>query len=364
MLGKDNWLETKERFTAWWQHEKVDRPLMRVIARRSESQDGMEPLVRHEKPEDLYLNVENAVKTMRNYGRTHHFLAEAYPNLSMDLGPGSLALYLGSEPVFAWDTIWYAECVHDWSEFGPLRFDPENRWWKKHQEMLKQARKMAGDDFLINIPDIIENVDILSAMRGPQAFCYDLVDEPELMKSYVEQVDSQYFHYYDALYDMLKMSDGSSSYTAFQIWGPGRTAKIQCDFCSLMSPAQFRDFVQPSLRKQCQRLDNSLYHLDGPDAIKHLDALMEIKELDALQWTSGAGQPDGGSLKWYPVYDKVKNAGKGIWTSIHDGVFTDWVDSAERLVKRYGSRELYLLFPDMEQAQADELMRKAERDWK
>ena len=96
MLGKDNWSETKERFTAWWHHEKTDRPLMRVIARHSGEPGGTESPVRHEKPDDLYLNVENAVKTMRNYSRTHHFLAEAYPNMSMDLGPGSMSLYLGS----------------------------------------------------------------------------------------------------------------------------------------------------------------------------------------------------------------------------------------------------------------------------
>lgn len=364
MLGKENWQETMERFNAWWRREKTDRPLMRITTKRKVALGELEPVVEHQTPDDMYLNVENAVKSMRNYCKTHHFLAEAYPNLSMDLGPGSMALYLGSEPVFAWDTVWFSECVHDWKEFGPLRYDADNKWWKKHQAMIREAHAMARGDFFINIPDIIENVDILSAMRGPQAFCYDLVDEPELMLEYVEMIDELYFKYYDALYDIVKNRDGSSSYTAFQIWGPGRTAKIQCDFCALMSPGQFREFVQASLRKQCQRLDNSLYHLDGPDAIKHLDALMEIEELDALQWTAGAGQPDGGSEKWYPVYDKVKAAGKGLWTSIYDGGFDDWVDSADRLVKRYGSQGLYLLFPEMEEEQAQVLLRKAEREWR
>jgi hypothetical protein len=364
MLGKENWQETRERFIAWWRREKMDRPLMRIVAKRKEPLGELEPVAEYDTPGDMYLNAGNAVKRMRNYCKTHKFLAEAYPNLSMDLGPGSLALYLGSEPGFAWDTVWFSECVHEWKGFGPLRFDHENRWWKKHQEMLREVHDLAKGDFLINIPDIVENVDILSAMRGPQAFCYDLVDEPELMKEYVEKIDELYFQYYDALYNIVKVSDGSSSYTCFQIWGPGRTAKIQCDFCALMSPGQFREFVQPSLRKQCQRLDNSLYHLDGPDAIKHLDALMEIEELDALQWTAGAGQPDGGSEKWYPVYDKVKAAGKGLWTSVYDGEFKDWVDSADRLVKRYGSQGLYLLFPEMEEEQAAELMRKVEREWR
>ena len=107
----------------------------------------------------------------------------------------------------------------------------------------------------------------------------------------------------------------------------------------------FRDYVQPSLTKQCRNLDHSIYHLDGPDAIKHVPALMEIKELDALQWTCGAGKPDGGSPDWYPIYDQVRAAGKGLWISLHDGGPEDWAKSAQRLLNRYGPTGLYFIFP-------------------
>jgi hypothetical protein len=190
------------------------------------------------------------------------------------------------------------------------------------------------------------------------------MDIPEIIKDYVNQLDNLYFKYYDPLYDLVKLSDGSSSYTAFDIWSPGKLAKVQCDFCAMMSPDHFREFVQPSLRKQCQQLDHSIYHLDGPDAVKHMDALMEIEELDALQWTSGAAKPDGGYEGWYPIYDKVRAANKSLWISIYDGRLNDWIESADKLVKRYGPDGLYLLFPEMDETDALWLMEKAERDWK
>jgi len=364
MLSKDNWQDTTQRFTRWWKREPGDRPLMRIIARRSEPLEPLDPIEPAATPEPLYLDVDRAVAILRNRCRSVRFLAESFPNLDLNLGPGSMALYLGSEPVFAWDTLWYSECVNDWETFGPLRFDPENRWWKIHQVMLEKGRLLAGEDFPVSIPDIIENVDILSALRGPQAFCYDLVDEPERMRELVEQVDNLYFRYYNRFHDLVRMDDGGSVYTAFQIWGTGRTAKVQCDFSALMSPAQFREFVLPSLRKQCRQLDHSLYHLDGPDCIKHVDALMEIVELDALQWTAGAGQPDGACEKWLPVYDKVRAAGKGLWISIEDGGYEDWVAGAERLVHRYGATGLYFLFPEMSEEQAEKLILKAEREWR
>ena len=94
------------------------------------------------------------------------------------------------------------------------------------------------------------------------------------------------------------------------------------------------------------RLDNTIYHLDGPDAIKHIPALMEIAELNGLQWTCGAGQPDGGAMRWYPIYDQVRAAGKSLWVYFDDGGPKDWVESAIRLMKRYGPDCFYFIFPD------------------
>lgn len=359
-----NWEETQQRFIAWWRGEPMDRPLLRVIARRNQPLERLEPIKSAQTPEELHLDAERLVKECRNYCRTHTFLAEAFPSVDINMGPGSLAVYLGVEPIFAWDTVWYKEIVKNgWKAFGSLKYDPDNYYWKKHLEIIKRAQKIAKGDFFINIPDLIENLDILSAMRGPQDFCFDLIDEPDMMKQYIKQVDELYFNYYNEMYDIVKGEDGCSSYTAFHIWGPGRTAKIQCDFSALMSPRQFRDFAQSSLRKQCQQLNSSVYHLDGPDAIKHLDALMEIEELNALQWTAGAGQPDGGSEKWYPIYDKVRDAGKSLWIALYDGSIQDCMDKADLLVKRYGSQGMYLIFPEMEEEEAQNLLRKAEKEW-
>src|SRR5699024_7599957 len=143
------------------------------------------------------------------------------------------------------------------------------------------------------IPELMENIDVLASLRGAQNTVYDLIDEPEEMEERIQQVTDVYFDYYDRFYDLVKDTDGSSSYTVFQIWGEGKTAKIQCDFSALMSPNQFREFIVDPLRQQARKLDHVLYHLDGPDAIKHVDALMEIEEIDALQWTSGDHGPDG-----------------------------------------------------------------------
>ena len=354
----------KERFKAWWKRSKIDRPLMYIVAKRDDPLPGFFEFGEPKTHEEMYTDADRIFAWKQHFFRTHKLMADALPWLDANFGPGSIALYIGSEPIFARDTVWYEECVNDWATHPDFKVDAKNKWWKMHIEIYKRLKELAKGEFALAIPDLIENVDILSAMRGPMDFCYDLIDEPELIKKFVGQVDDLYFKYYDEMYELVKEPDGSSSFTAFHVWGPGKTAKVQCDFSALMNPAQFREFVVPSLRKQCMQLDNSIFHLDGKDCIKHLDALMEIEELDALQWTAGAGQPDGSSEIWYPVYDKVKAAGKALWVSIDDGGIDDWIKSGDRIVERYGIDGLYLLFGNtMTEAEAEKLITHAERNW-
>lgn len=340
----NDWQKIYDRFDEWWHCADVKKPLMKIIANGKNGKTI--PLEKPLDPAGIYLDSRYIVTGYRNYCETHFFLADSYPNVDLNLGPGSMALYLGSDPEFAWDTLWYKETTEDPEEFEKLSYDSGNKWWLKHQEIIRDAVSLADDQFYVNIPDIIENMDILSALRGPQNLCYDIIDDGDAIKHGVEKIDNLYFTYYDAFYNMVKSTDDIVSYTAFNILGKGKVAKIQCDFSAMISPDNFRTFVQPSLRKQCRLLNHSVYHLDGPDAIKHVEALMEIRELNALQWTCGAGKPDGGSEGWYPIYDKVRDAGKGLWIMLSDGGPADWARSAKRLVQRYGKKGMYLLMPE------------------
>jgi hypothetical protein len=359
----ENWSETKKRFGSWWERKDIGRPLLRLVARREKPIESLEEEKSFDDSQEFHMDVEKKLSKARNDFRKLRYMAEAFPALDLNIGPGSLAVYLGSEPVFRWDTVWFSEIANNGiEELGKICYDPENYWWKKHLMSISDAVKLSKGEFLVNIADLIENVDILSALRGTQKFVFDMMDKPSIVKNYIEQLDSIYFEYYDRIYDAVKDSDGGSSYTSFSIWGPGKTAKVQCDFSAMMSPKQFREFVQPSLAWQCSQLDYSLYHLDGPDAIKHLDAVLEIDDLDALQYTPTAGAPDAGNEKWYFIYDKVKEAGKSIWISISDGNIDNWERTAQNLVKRYGSKGSYLLFPVMEESEAERLLIALEKD--
>ena len=349
-----------QRFEDWWKHDNKGLPLMRVIAGTGAPE---EPLPPYNDVAERYTSAWRKIESQRRFDAAHVYLGDSFSGLSANYGPGSLALYLGAEPIFAPSTVWYRPCISDPETYPPLRFDPENKWWRSHFELYEQLKRECGDAIRLEIPDLIENIDIYAAMRDPQEALYDIMDIPEKVEEFIAQIDGVYFKYYDRFYDLCVDGEGVSSYTVFAILGYGRVAKIQCDFSAMLSPAQFRRFVQPSLDKQSRRLDHVLYHLDGPDAIRHVPALMEIEGIDALQWTSGAGHFDAASDEWFVIYDQVVAANKSLWLQILDGGVDDWIRSSEKLMNRYDKRLLYFLYPTMSMSDAEKLLSHAEKHW-
>lgn len=315
-------------------------------------------------PEEKYLDPEKIVGRYRHFCQTHEFLAESFPNMHVDFGPGSLAAYLGSDIGFEMDTIWFKECVDDWEEYPALAFDENNKWFRKHVELTKKCLELAKDEFYVCVPDLMEGLDVLASLRGTFNLLYDVTDEPEEIEKRVKQVNDLYFTYYNTFYDMVKNeADGGSAYMVFQIWGPGKTAKIQCDFGSMISDEHFCQYALEGLRKQAQGLDNVVYHLDGKDNIRHLDSVLQIKEINAIQWVPGDYGPDGTYEEWDAIYDKAIAAGRSIWVKVYSGQFEDWVKNADRLVKKYGSSSIFLHFPEMSMEEANTLMEYAEKNW-
>ena len=385
MLYKEDWAAAREKWCNYWKQQNTGRPLMHVVARKPE----FEAYVDQKAPngvnddiicqgryytlpdglwwkdlDDKYLNAKGLVERYHHFCQHHLFLAESFPNVDVSLGPGSTAAYLGSDVGFSEDTIWFKPCVEeDWDEHPEIKFDPENPWFKRHLQLVTDARKLAGDDFLLDMPDLMENLDVLSSLRGAQELMMDLIEDPDAVMERVEQVTRAYFPIYDAFYEQVKDAEGGNAFNCFQIWAPGRLSKLQCDASAMMSTEMFDDFVLDSLRYQTERLDYSMYHLDGPGAIKHLDSLMTLDKLNALQWTPGDAGPDGAYEEWYSIYDRVTAAGKSLWVKIYDGGLEGWIRSTDRLVQRYGTKGLFLWYPEMSLKEAEQLLDFAEKHW-
>jgi 5-methyltetrahydrofolate--homocysteine methyltransferase len=232
--------------------------------------------------------------------------------------------------------------------------------------MFKTAKKSTEDtDVLLCVPDLVEHLDVLASLIGATELFAEFYDNPDLVKATCSSLNDHFKTAFDAFNQLCIETDtGWNAFTAFYIYGPGRTAKIQCDLAAMISPAQFREFAIAPLREQCQWLDNSLFHLDGPECICHISALMEIDELSAIQWTPGHGNPQAGEEAWFDLYKQVKDAGKGLWVALSDYPSETAIEKANKLVKKFGAKDFYFLMPDMSVKEAEALLIKADREWK
>jgi 5-methyltetrahydrofolate--homocysteine methyltransferase len=361
LLYKHDWDETKRHFEAWWNRSILERPTVAFTAPRDKPLARIEPKPATT-PEQAHTDLDCVLSRQEKYFAENRFFAEAFPNAAINLGAGSLAAYLGSELGFAWDTIWFEplpELLEAPESVQLPVYDPDNRWWRKQLDMARTTAAAARGKYVPTIPDVVENIDILAAMRGPQQTLFDLYDRPEWVKQWIRRIDELYFEYYDRLYEIVRDENGGSSFTAFEIWGPGRTAKVQCDFSAMIGPDMFREFVVPGLTAQCAKLDYSVFHLDGPECIPHVQHLVRIEELDAIQWTPGSGKPPLDDPCWYDLYHQVVEGGKALL--LVAGFLTE--KQARAIAREVGVNGVYFrLASAASEAEGEDLLKRV-MDW-
>ena len=215
------------------------------------------------------------------------------------------------------DTIW----IHPNPDFtDEIVFNPEHPNWILHKELLKACKAKANGHYFVGMPDLMEGLDVLAALKGTDRVLLDTVMQPEILEQQMQQINDIYFKVFDELYDIIREGD-EMAFCYFSSWAPGKMSKLQSDISTMISQDDYRRFVQPFIREQCQKIDYTLYHLDGVGAMHHLPALLEIEELNAIQWTPGVGEPQGGSPKWYDLYKKILAGGKSVmacWVTLDE----------------------------------------------
>lgn len=311
LLWKEDWATARQHHTDWWQREDL---VLWVTAPRDEpAMDLPEPAAPTSLEERFY-NPEWRVRQHEYRMSRTYYGGDAFPLLPAISAAGDLGTYLGAPLNLAPQTVWCEPCISDPPEqHPPLRLDTDSWAFRQHLAMVELAVHESRGRWLVMMPDLVENVDILSALRGPQTFLLDLVDRPEWVEEKVAEVNAAFFQAFSVFYDVVRDAYGGNGF-CFSVWGPGKTAKVQCDACAMFGPAMFRRFVAPALTEQCAWLEYSLYHLDGEDALVNLEELLAIDPLNAIEWTPrrlSVGDTGGHPRHW-DLYRRILAGGKSV----------------------------------------------------
>jgi hypothetical protein len=137
--------------------------------------------------------------------------------------------------------------------------------------------------------------------------------DPEEVKAELFRSQAEFFSVYDLFYEKLREA-GMPITSWINLPAQGRYYIPSNDFSCMISPEMFGEFFLPGITQECCFYERSIYHLDGPGALRHLDMLLSIPELDAVQWVPGAGNE--GFRRWIPVYQRIQAARKSLYLSV------------------------------------------------
>lgn len=293
-------------WTRFWAGE-CDGPLVGATVLR----DGAAPVA---KPSAYALGPDLDIAAFGDellaWSAAYEFLGAAIPFVYLEFAADQFATFLGAEMTFptpgegGWSTHPFAD--HDLATLE-IAFQREGVWWRKYVAMCEQMMDRLAGRVLIAAPTFVANLDALVALRGSSQVLMDLVDQPDAVTRALAQITAAHGEITDAFANLLDVPTWGSI-NRHGMYSRAMLNLPQCDFSCMISPAMFRQFVQPCLAIEFGRYGGGEYHLDGPDAIRHLEALCELDDLHVIQWVCGAGNE---RRDWSELYRRIDALGKG-----------------------------------------------------
>ena len=344
-----------ERIEAWWNCDAVDRACIAFVTASEEPAPEMDPSSfwpsADEEPD-----LEGLVDYCAACAGSQRRFGEALPTIRHAWGgrgtPMTIAAYMGGRVKLRETTVWVEPVVEDWRS-APVRFDPENVWWKRSRRFFELAADAAEGRFIPVLPDYGDCLTVFSLLRGAERLLFDIIDDREAVIEARDKFLKAWPEYHRTNWEVYRRRfPGDCSWL---VWAPGRTYALQCDFSVMLTPRLFEELVVPEIEEMGKYLEYIVWHLDGPEEIKYLDILLELPQIRAVQWVPGAGKPT--ASHWIPMLRRVQEKKRALYLKARDE------EEVEAILNELSPEGLFLSggFTGKTSEDAEELLREVTR---
>ncbi len=354
---KDNTEESIKRVDAFWNREVIDRVPIQAVVRPEElrnppKEDGKK--LSNQELEQYWTDPDLVIPRLQGYMKKTYYGGEAFPVMypvSINM-VAITANYLGAPMKFVNRyTTWHEAIIDDPDNLPSFEFDPENRWWKISKRLLEEAVART-DGYHVGCPDLNGPTEALALLRYHEKLAVDFYDNPGYIKPSIDKITKTWFKYWQ---EITKITQKTGGYFYWMgIYSDDvPSIDLQSDFSCMISKELFDQHFLPSIEEQTRLVDRTMYHLDGPGAIKHCDSLMALPGLNGIQWVQGAG---GGSvLEYLDLLKKIQAGGKLLFCYCEK-------HELEQLLSELQPEGLFVVIQDLEsREEADLLLKKAEQ---
>lgn len=306
---KPNYDEVYARYEAFWNRSVLDRPPVCIALPKRDRKPSI-PAKTYASHAERWLDVDYRAEQMERGIENTNYMYDSLPIAWPNLGPEIFSAMCGCGYNYGADTTWSEPVIIERGQDDEkARFNMDHPLNKTLERFTRQLIERGKGRFIVGLSDFHPGGDHIAALRDPQELAFDMIEEPDWVKEMLAKSYPEYYAFYEHYYNMLTEA-GMPCTTWTPLVHHGKYYVPSNDFSCMISKKMFDDVFLPGIAEECKKLDRSIYHLDGPGALRHLDSLLEIPELDAVQWVVGAGNE--GYAKWVPVYQKIQNAGKSI----------------------------------------------------
>ena len=307
---KPDYEKSKQRIEAFWHRELIDRPVVYFPLPKPPDECVPLPVSNHAAPGARWLDAQYQAEFALANLRNHEFLGDTLPIVYPNLGPEIFSVFYGCPVHFGdYGTSWTDPILEGWDEVDRLQFDWQSPYLAKLHEMTDLLLDYGKGKFIVGMTDWHPGGDAVAAFRDPQNLAVDMLENKEHVIHLLDRIEEDYFKVYDIFYEKLT-SAGNPCTSWTPLVHDGKYYIPSNDFSIMISKPMFDEVFLPGITRECRYLDRSIYHLDGPGAIRHLDSLLEIGDLNAIQFVPGTGNEV--YERWIPLYQKIQKAGKGI----------------------------------------------------
>ena len=297
----------KETHARWWEGT-LSRPLLSICLPDAYD-DGRPPLplLSQANCHEFSRPAEEVVEAWDRWLSRFEFLGDSYPQVSLDVfGPGVLSAFTGGILDNSSGAVWFRGENKPISEIR-VKYDPENVWARRIKDLYRAGTDRWQGQVIMGMPDLGGILDVAASLCGTDDLLLDLIDEPEEVLRLTGEIRQAWHEAYADFASVLSDQNGYTDWNGLLSTAPSYI--LQCDFSAMIGKEMYDTFVLPDIAYDTGTLKNTIYHLDGTDALRHLESILSLPALNAVQWVPGTGAPPSGH--WTGVFRSIISAGKG-----------------------------------------------------
>jgi hypothetical protein len=272
----------KQRHEAFWKHQDLGEPLVRVRPNRERELFENVDLTPDMLDVDA-LTPEVGVRDWRKrlvQGDLFH-TEHAYPRVPWMEAIVGCEIHAGAD-----EAMWPKPALGSGYE-GMERIVPadDNPWLVKLLALTRALVEANDGSYLVTHTLMRGPIDLLSALVGDVRMGLAFYDEPERLAEVLSLAAQAFLKVARAQYAVLPPFEGGWSPWMYCLWAPGTVIRLQSDSASQISPRMYREQILPHDRSIFGAFDYSIIDLHSAGTLHLHPVLIEVDELDALSVT-------------------------------------------------------------------------------